>query len=104
MDYTEYIKPELLILIPVLYLIGIAIKKSALADKFIPVVLGAVAVVLAGLYIFATTDISAGNFNSRISCEMRRRRSLVRRVSCGFQLTHLLRDATHQAANTSGYV
>lgn len=60
MDYTEYIKPELLILIPVLYLIGIAIKKSALADKFIPVVLGAVAVVLAGLYIFATTDISAG--------------------------------------------
>lgn len=61
MDYTEYIKPELLILIPVLYLIGVAIKKSALADKFIPVVLGAVAVVLAGLYIFATTtDISAG--------------------------------------------
>lgn len=60
MDYTEFIKPELLILIPVLYLIGVAVKKSALADKFIPVVLGAVAVVLAGLYIFATTDISAG--------------------------------------------
>ena len=37
----EFIKPELLILIPVLYLIGISIKNTLLIkDKFIPLVLG----------------------------------------------------------------
>ena len=37
MDFLEYIKPELLILVPVLYVIGMAIKKTALiADKLIP--------------------------------------------------------------------
>ena len=48
MNFQEYIKPELLILIPVLYLIGVAVKKSNIADKFIPWVLGVVSVVLCG--------------------------------------------------------
>lgn len=44
---TDYIQPELLVLIPVLYLIGFAIKKTVLIpDKFIPLILGAVGVVL----------------------------------------------------------
>ena len=60
MDFQEYIKPELLILIPVLYLIGIAIKKSNLADKYIPFILGIVSVLLSGLYLFATEPISGG--------------------------------------------
>ena len=34
--FKEFIKPELLILIPVLYLIGMAIKKSEVKDKSIP--------------------------------------------------------------------
>lgn len=58
MDFQNYIKPELLILIPVLYLIGIAIKKSQIADKLIPLLLGAIGVLLSGVYIFATEDIS----------------------------------------------
>ena len=33
MDFQEYIKPELLVLIPVLYLIGMGLKKSAMPDK-----------------------------------------------------------------------
>lgn len=43
MDYlTDYIKPELLILIPVLYLIGMGLKKSqSVADRKIPLILGA---------------------------------------------------------------
>ena len=42
MDFLEYIKPELLILVPVLYVIGMAIKKTALiADKLIPLAVGA---------------------------------------------------------------
>ena len=54
MDFQEYIKPELLVLIPVLYLIGMGLKKSSMADKCIPAVLGIVSVVLAGLYLLAT--------------------------------------------------
>lgn len=58
MNFEEYVKPELLILIPVLYLVGLAIKKSNIADKFIPFLLGIVGVLLSGLYLFATEDIN----------------------------------------------
>lgn len=54
MELNEYIKPELLVLIPVLYLIGAAIKKSKIANKFIPWILGGVSVALSALWIFAT--------------------------------------------------
>lgn len=59
MDYLkEFIKPELLILIPVLYFVGIAIKKSKVfKDKYIPLILGCIAILLTGLYLLATTDI-----------------------------------------------
>ena len=60
MNFEDFIKPELLVLIPVLYLIGVAIKRSNLNDRWIPIVLGAAGVVLAGLYVFATTDMSGG--------------------------------------------
>ena len=55
MEYMEYIKPELLVLIPVLYLIGVAVKKSKIADKFIPWILGGVSVALSALWIVATS-------------------------------------------------
>lgn len=57
MNFQEFIKPELLVLIPVLYFIGVAIKKSKLNDTLIPFILGVVAVLLSGLYIFATEEI-----------------------------------------------
>lgn len=60
MELQEYIKPELLILIPVLYLIGVAVKKSNLANKFIPWVLGVVSVILCGIWIFANSPITTG--------------------------------------------
>lgn len=51
----EFIKPELLILIPVLYIIGVGLKKSnVIANKRIPLFLGLMGVVLALLYIGAT--------------------------------------------------
>lgn len=56
MDFVEYIKPELLILIPVLYLIGVGVKKSAISDKFIPLVLGAVGIVLCTIWVLATSE------------------------------------------------
>ncbi len=51
----EFICPELVVLIPVLYLIGVGLKKSdAVPDKRIPICLGVVAVCLSALYIGAT--------------------------------------------------
>lgn len=56
--FKEFVKPELLILIPVLYLIGYGIKKSEIKDKYIPLLLGLVAIIFTGLYVFATSNIS----------------------------------------------
>lgn len=57
MNYQEFIKPELLILIPVLNFIGVVIKKSAIDDKLIPFILGAVSIVLSAIYLFAAEEI-----------------------------------------------
>ena len=54
---NEFIKPELLVLIPVLYLVGVALKNSQVADKYIPLLLGAVSVILSFLFIMATSAI-----------------------------------------------
>lgn len=59
MELMEYIKPELLVLIPVLYLIGVAVKGSKIADKFIPWILGGVSIALSALWIFATCEVGS---------------------------------------------
>lgn len=58
MDITQYINPEFLGLVPVLYVVGLLIKKSNFADKTIPWILGAVSIVLCVIYTMATSDIS----------------------------------------------
>lgn len=58
MNFKEFIKPELLILIPVLYVVGIGLKKSKLSDKLIPVVLGVTSIILSAAWVIATSDIS----------------------------------------------
>lgn len=56
----EFIRPELLVLIPVLYFIGVALKSAqAFADKHIPLALGAVGVALAALWVVATSTIAS---------------------------------------------
>ena len=59
MNYQDYIKTELLILIPVLYFLGIGLKKSKMPDKWIPLILGISAVVMSAIWVIATADISA---------------------------------------------
>lgn len=54
----EFIKPELLVLIPVLYLLGNALKSSTVADKLIPCILGATSVVLCLIFIVSTSDFN----------------------------------------------
>ena len=54
----ELIKPELLVLVPVLYLVGVAVKRSAIADKWIPWLLGAAGIVLSGIYVLSTASLA----------------------------------------------
>lgn len=62
MNYQDYIRPELLVLVPVLYLIGVGLKKSRLPDRFIPLALGGISILMTALWIFPTSDIgSAGD-------------------------------------------
>lgn len=54
-EFMQYIKPELLAVAVVLYLVGMGLKKAAVVkDKYIPIVLGVAGVVICGIYIFAT--------------------------------------------------
>lgn len=58
-NIQELIRPELLILIPVLYFIGMGLKRSEkTADKFIPLILGVIGIALSTLYVTATTPIT----------------------------------------------
>ena len=60
MDYQKYIKSELLVLVPVLYIIGLGLKKSKLANKWIPLVLGTIGIALSALWVTATSQITTG--------------------------------------------
>ncbi len=61
MELYEFIKPELLILIPVLYLIGMGLKKSKLQDTLIPICLGIASVFLSAVWVIATSELSTMN-------------------------------------------
>lgn len=58
MNFEEYIKTELLILIPVLYIVGIGLKKSRLPDKWIPAILGLASITLSATFVLASSEIS----------------------------------------------
>ena len=58
MHIEKFIKPELLILVPVLYIVGIGLKKSKLSDTLIPLVLGGISIFLSAAWAIATSDIS----------------------------------------------
>lgn len=58
MEYQEYIKSELLVLVPVLYMIGLGLKKSKTKDKWIPLVLGITGIVLSAIWVVATSQIT----------------------------------------------
>ena len=52
----EFIRPELLVLAPVLYLIGAGLKgANSVDDRKIPILLGVLGVLLAGVWIGATS-------------------------------------------------
>lgn len=55
---TNYIKPELVVVAFVLYFIGMGIKKSeTIKDKYIPLILGAVGIVLCAIWVLGTCTL-----------------------------------------------
>lgn len=62
MDLMELVRPELLVLVPALYLVGVGLKKAAFfADKYIPLALGLLGAVLGAtwLMVFRVEGYSA---------------------------------------------
>lgn len=57
MDFTKFLKPELAILIPVLYVLGAFMKNTKIHDWLIPFILGGVGIVLATIWMFATSFV-----------------------------------------------
>ena len=60
MDITQiiqnYVKPELLVVAIVLYFIGMGIKNTEkISDKYIPIILGVLGVIISAIYIVATS-------------------------------------------------
>lgn len=55
-NFMEFIKPELLVLVPVLCALGAGLKHAKVCkNNKIPLVLGLVGVVLAGIWVVATS-------------------------------------------------
>lgn len=56
----NYVKPELLIVAVVLYLIGMGLKKAqAVRDKYIPLILGGIGVVICTVWVLSNCPIHA---------------------------------------------
>ena len=57
----NYVKPELIVVAIVLYFIGIWIKGTdSIKDKWIPVILGIVSIIICAIWVLATTPIGSG--------------------------------------------
>ena len=60
-EIMKYVKPELLMVAVVLYFIGIGLKQSqAVRDKYIPLILGGIGIVLCAVWGFASCPTSTG--------------------------------------------
>lgn len=57
----NYVKPELIVVAVVLYFVGAGLKKAeTIADKYIPLILGGVGIVLCAIWVLATCPIDTG--------------------------------------------
>ena len=57
MNYGEYIRSELLLLIPVLNIVGAVLKKSRLPDRWIPLLLGGLGILLSAVRVLSTMSV-----------------------------------------------
>lgn len=57
----NYVKPELVIVAVVLYFIGIGLKNAqAVKDKYIPLILGIIGIILCGVWVLAASELGSG--------------------------------------------
>lgn len=57
----NYVKPELTVVAIVLYFVGMWLKQSqTIKDKYIPLLLGGIGVVISAIYVFATCACGTG--------------------------------------------
>ena len=57
----NYVKPELIVVTVVLYFIGMALKSAeAVPDKYIPLILGGIGIVLCAIWELATCPLDTG--------------------------------------------
>ena len=53
---TNYVKPELIVVAIALYFAGMALKQAqAIKDKYIPLILGGISILICAMYVFATS-------------------------------------------------
>ena len=57
MEFMDFIRPELMMIIPVMYFIGMAFKKSKVSDRWIPLILGGISILICALWVCATSNI-----------------------------------------------
>ena len=57
MQTQDFIRPELLVLVPVLYLVGRMLRRSRLNPSRIPLTLGGLGILLSLLWVVATTPL-----------------------------------------------
>ena len=57
----NYVKPELIVVAIVLYFVGMGFKQAqAVKDKYIPLILGGVGIVLCAIWVLATSPLTNG--------------------------------------------
>lgn len=57
----NYVKPELIVVTVALYFLGMALKQAqSVKDKYIPLLLGGVSIVLCAIWVLATSEIGNG--------------------------------------------
>lgn len=58
----NYVKPELVVVAVVLYFIGMGLKKTEkVSDKYIPLILGGIGIVLCAVWVLATCTLGNGH-------------------------------------------
>ena len=60
MEAMNYVKPELIVVAFVLYFFGVALRQSqAVKNKYIPLILGGISMVLCAVWVMATSEEGA---------------------------------------------
>lgn len=58
MDIMNYVKPELIVVAIVLYIVGVALKNAqTVKDNAIPFILGAVGIILSAIWVLANSPL-----------------------------------------------